>query len=51
MRHSLAQPVAAPLPAASGFRWGVLILFVLAIALGGATGWYLRSYGLPDLPF
>lgn len=41
----------APLPqraaASAGFRWGVLVLFVLAIGAGGAAGWYLRNYGLP----
>ena len=29
---------------AHGFRWGVLLLFVLAIAIGGAAGAYLRLY-------
>ncbi|HET9992951.1 MAG TPA: serine/threonine-protein kinase [Kofleriaceae bacterium] len=29
---------------AHGFRWGVLVLFVLAVALGGAAGAYLRLY-------
>jgi serine/threonine protein kinase len=27
-----------------GFRWGVLVLFVLAAAIGGAAGAYLRLY-------
>jgi hypothetical protein len=27
------------------------VLFVLAIGLGGAAGWYLRVYGIPELPF
>jgi serine/threonine protein kinase len=29
------------------FRWGVLVLFVISVGLGGAAGWYLRIYGLP----
>jgi serine/threonine protein kinase len=29
---------------AHGFRWGVLVLFVLALAIGGAAGAYLRLY-------
>jgi serine/threonine protein kinase len=35
-----------PLPVRR-FRWGVLVWFVLAIAGGGAAGWYLRVFGLP----
>jgi hypothetical protein len=50
VRPSAAQAPAVAPPVA-GFRWGVLVLFVLAIGLGGAAGWYLRVYGLPDLPF
>jgi len=34
-----AAPVAA---VASGFRWGVVLLFLVAIGGGGAGGWYLR---------
>jgi hypothetical protein len=33
-----------------GFRWGVLVLFVLAVAIGGAAGAYLRLY-YPYSPF
>ena len=35
---------------AHGFRWGVLVLFVLAVAIGGAAGAYLRLY-YPYSPF
>ena len=50
MRPSVAR-VAVVTPPDAGFRWGVLVLFVLAIGLGGAAGWYLRVYGIPELPF
>ncbi len=50
MRPSAAR-VAVVTPPVAGFRWGVLVLFVIAIGLGGAAGWYLRVYGLPALPF
>ena len=42
---SVQQPIAAPIQV--GFRWGVLVLFVCALGLGGAAGWYLRTFGLP----
>ena len=41
-------PTPTPTPLAKrGFRWGVLLLFLVAIAGGGAAGAWLRLYGLP----
>lgn len=44
-RRSSRAPVATVDP--SGFRWGVFVLFVIAVGLGGFAGWYLRVFGLP----
>ncbi|MFT3693405.1 MAG: serine/threonine-protein kinase [Kofleriaceae bacterium] len=38
------EPFKASSVARVGFRWGVLILFLLAVGAGGAVGAYLRLY-------
>jgi len=53
LRNSITDLAAVTTPrlpveaATAGFRWGVLVLFVIAIGAGGAAGWYLRIFGLP----
>ena len=45
---AVGAPRITAAPAAKrGFRWGVLLLFLVAIAGGGAAGAWLRWYGLP----
>ncbi len=41
------KPAAQSPAAARGVRWGVVLLFLVAIGGGGAAGAWLRLYGLP----